>query len=62
MTELRREDLAPDTVDLVDELLQRLHLEGEQGRVEIEFQNGRALKVWIHRPFARSELVRFDRP
>jgi hypothetical protein len=50
----------PFTIDLVDELLHRLGLGGQTARVEIEVVDGRALKVWTHRPYKRSELVRFD--
>jgi hypothetical protein len=50
----------PFTIDLVDELLRRLGLGGQTARVEIEVVDGRALKVWTHRPYKRSELVRFD--
>lgn len=54
------EHLDPDTVDLVDELLRRLGFVGERGRVEIEIEQGRVLKVWTHKPYSRSELLRFD--
>lgn len=57
---LRDEDHALDTVDLVDELLRRLGYEGENGRLEIEVVQGRGIKVWAHKPYNRSELMRFD--
>lgn len=58
----RPEELALDTVDLVDELLRRLGYEGESGRLEIEIVQGRGIKLWAHKPYNRSELVRFDQP
>lgn len=50
------------TADLIDLLLSRLGLEDERGRIEIEFERGKARKLWRHLVDVRSDVVlRFDR-
>lgn len=58
------------TLDLVDELVRRLARAGSGGRVEITLgsieiehdRTQRAIKLWVHGAFSRSELARFDPP
>lgn len=49
------------TTDLIDLLLRRLGLEDERGRIEIEFERGKARRLWRHLVDARSDVPRFDR-
>jgi hypothetical protein len=60
--ERRREDEAPETMELADELVRRLFSAEmpPQGRVELEFESGRVRVFWKHGRYPRSETTRFD--